>query len=224
MKQVTFTARYPPELAHPMHRALMESQRLSRAELLLWGPTETVTTLFWYDGPEAVVRELLGAVDSIERSALVAADDGTYGFLAQREYELADAVLDLVVEAQLVFLPPVTFLDSGRVRFQAVGEGDALSEFYAALSEVLETGIERVRPFRRGSVRRGESVGRGGSTGRLTDRQREALAAAVDVGYYAMPRTGDTGAVAAKIGCEPSTAGELLRKAEARVVVDYVGE
>ena len=217
MKQVTFTARYPPELAHPMHQALMESQRLSRAELLLWGPTETVTTLFWYDGSEAAVRELLGAVDSIERSALVAADDGTYGFLAQREYELADAVLGLVAEAQLVFLPPVAFLDSGRVRFQAVGEGDALSEFYAALSEVLETGIERVRPFRRG-----ESVGRGGSTGRLTDRQREALTAAVDVGYYDVPRTGDTEAVAAELDCEPSTAGELLRKAEAAVVTDSV--
>ena len=211
MKQVTFTARYPPELAHPMHQALIESERLSRAELLMWGPTETVTTLFWYDGPKAAVRELLAAVESIERSALVTADDGTYGFLAQREYELAASVLDLVAEAQLVFLPPVTFLDSGRVRFQAVGEGAQLSEFYAALGEVIETGIERVRPFRRGE-----------STGRLTDRQEAALEAAVEVGYYEVPRTGDTEAVAAALDCEPSTAGELLRKAEAAVVVDSV--
>ncbi len=216
MKQATFTARYPPELAHPMHRALMDNESLSRAELLMWGPTETVTTLFWYDGPEAAVRELLTAVDSIEQTALVGTGDGTYGFLAQREYELADAVLELVAEAELIFLPPVTFLDSGRVRFQAVGDGPALSEFYAALSEVIETGIERVRPFNRGSV------GRGGSTGRLTDRQREALEAAVDVGYYEVPRTGDTEAVAAELDCEPSTAGELLRKAEARVVTDSI--
>ncbi|MFD1642548.1 helix-turn-helix domain-containing protein [Halohasta litorea] len=216
MKQVTFTARYPLELAHPMHRALIESEQLSRVELLLWGPTEAVTTLCWYDGPKAAVRELLEAVGSIERSALVAADGGTYGFLSQREYELAASVLELVSEAELIFLPPVTFLDSGRVRFQAVGEGPALSEFYAALGEVIETGIERVRPFRRGSV------GRGGSTGRLTDRQREALAAAVEVGYYEVPRTGDTEAVAAELDCEPSTAGELLRKAEAAVVIDSV--
>ncbi|WP_253736948.1 helix-turn-helix domain-containing protein [Halohasta salina] len=216
MKQVTFTARYPPALAHPMHRALIESETLSRAELLMWGPTEAVTTLFWYDGPKAAVRELLAAVDSIERSALVAGDDGTYGFLVQREYELATSVLELVAEAQLVFLPPVTFLDSGRVRFRAVGEGSALSEFHAGLSEVLETGIERVQPFRHGSVGRSESAGR------LTDRQREALEAAVDVGYYDVPRTGDTAAVAAELDCEPSTAGELLRKAEAAVVVDYI--
>ena len=216
MKQVTFTARYPPELAHPMHRALSDSERLSRADLLLWGPTGAVTTLFWYDGPKAAVQELLAAVESIERSALVAADDGTYGFLAQREYELAASVLELVAEAQLVFLPPVTFLDSGRVRFQAVGDGAALSEFHAALSDVIETTIERVRPFDRGSV------GHGGSTGRLTDRQREALEAAVEVGYYEVPRTGDTAAVAAAIDCEPSTAGELLRKAEAAVVIDSV--
>lgn len=182
----------------------------------MWGPTGAVTTLFWYDGPEAAVQELLTAVDSIEQSALVAADGGTYGFLSQSEYELTASVRELVAEAELIFLPPVTFLDSGRVRFQAVGEGDALSDFYAALGEVVGTTIERVRPFDRGSV------GRGGAAGRLTDRQREALVAAVEVGYYAVPRTGDTAAVAAELDCEPSTAGELLRKAEAAVVIDSV--
>jgi len=45
---------------------------------------------------------------------------------------------------------------------------------------------------------------------------------AVDVGYYDVPRTGDTEAVAAALDCEPSTAGELLRKAEAAVVTDSV--
>jgi predicted DNA binding protein len=211
MKQVTFSARYPPDIAHPMHRALIDSEALTRAELLMWGPTDTVTTLFWYDGPKAAVRELLAAVDSIETSTLVGGGDGTYGFVYQREYELADAVMDLVAEARVIFRPPVTFLDSGRVRFEAVGESTALSELYAGLSKVLETTIERVEPFRRQ-----------GSASRLTDRQRAALEAAVEVGYYAVPRTGDTEAVAAELDCEPSTAGELIRKAEASVIADYV--
>lgn len=211
MKQVTFSARYPPGIAHPMHRALMDSEDLSQAQLLMWGPTDTVTTLFWYDGPKSAVRELLAAVDSIERSTLVESTDGTYGFVYQREYELADAVLELVAEARVIFLPPVTFFGTGRVRFEAVGESAALSELYAGLSSVLESTIERVEPFRRQ-----------GSTARLTDRQQAALEAAVDVGYYAVPRTGDTEAVAAALDCEPSTAGELVRKAEARVIADYV--
>lgn len=211
MKQVTFSASYPPELAHPMHRALMERETLSRAELLMWGPTETVTTLFWYDGPTTAVRELLSAVDSIETSTLIESTDGTYGFIYQSEYELAEAVLELVAEAKVIFRPPVTFFDSGRVRFEAVGESTELSALYAGLSRLLETSIERVEPFRRQ-----------GSAGRLTDRQQAALAAAVDVGYYAVPRTGDTEAVAAELGCEPSTAGELIRKAEASVITDYV--
>lgn len=211
MDQVTFSASYPQELVHPMHRALMDSEILSRAELLMWGPTDTVTTLFCYDGPKPAVRELLGAVDSIERSTLVEATAGTYGFVYQSEYELAEAVLELVEEARVIFLPPVTFFETGRVRFKAVGESTALSELYAGLSRVLETTIERVQPFRRH-----------GSTARLTDRQQAALTAAVEVGYYAVPRTGDTEAVAAALNCEPSTAGELIRKAEARVITDYV--
>jgi len=194
-----------------MHRELIAVEGLSRAELLMWGPTETVTTLFWYDGPKAAVRELLSAVDSIETSTLVDAGEGTYAFISQSEYELADAVLELVAAAELIFLPPVTFFEGGDVRFEAVGESAALSEFYAGLSRVLETGIERVQEFRRQ-----------GSTARLTARQRAALEAAVEVGYYAVPRTGDTAAVADALDCEPSTAGELIRKAEARVITDYV--
>lgn len=213
MKQVTFTASYPPSLAHPMHRQLMRVEDLTRAELLMWGPTETVTTLSWFDGPKAAVRELLSAVDSIETSTLVAAPDGTYSFVAQREYELADAILTLVSEARLIFLPPVTFFESGEARYRAVGESTALSEFYAGMSQILETDIERVQPYRRQ-----------GSTARLTDRQRAALEAAVEVGYYAVPRTGDTAAVAAELDCEPSTAGELIRRAEAAVVSNAVDQ
>jgi len=154
---------------------------------------------------------LLGAVDSIESSTLVGASDGTYGFVSQSEYELADAILDIVSAARLIFLPPVTFLENGNVRFEAVGESAALSEFYAGLSRLLETGIVRVQEYRRS-----------GSAARLTDRQRAALEAAVEVGYYAVPRTGDTEAVAAELDCEPSTAGELIRRAEAAVITSAV--
>ncbi|MFB6222839.1 MAG: helix-turn-helix domain-containing protein [Haloarcula sp.] len=52
----------------------------------------------------------------------------------------------------------------------------------------------------------------------LTDRQRAVLDAAVDVGYYAMPRTATIEDVAAAADCAESTASEHLRKIEARLL------
>lgn len=55
---------------------------------------------------------------------------------------------------------------------------------------------------------------------RLSRRQREAVAAAWDVGYYEVPREADVDAVAAELDCALSTASELLRRAESRLVAD----
>jgi len=57
--------------------------------------------------------------------------------------------------------------------------------------------------------------------GRLTDRQREALTAAYEMGYYEEPREISFGDVADELDIAPSTANELLRRAEA-VLVDAV--
>ncbi|MCJ0619826.1 helix-turn-helix domain-containing protein, partial [Haloarcula hispanica] len=56
----------------------------------------------------------------------------------------------------------------------------------------------------------------------LTDRQFEAVAAAVDCGYYADPREGSVDDVADELGCAPGTAAEHLRKAEAHVMADVL--
>lgn len=52
----------------------------------------------------------------------------------------------------------------------------------------------------------------------LTDRQRVVLEAAVEVGYYATPRTATTADVAEAANCAESTASEHLRKIEARLL------
>jgi predicted DNA binding protein len=52
----------------------------------------------------------------------------------------------------------------------------------------------------------------------LSDRQREAVRAALDIGYYDQPRGATHEDVAAALDCAPSTASEHLRKAEAELV------
>ncbi|QLH79620.1 helix-turn-helix domain-containing protein [Halosimplex rubrum] len=213
MRQVTFETTYPPEAAHPLHRRLTGDGPVTRAELLIWGPTADVTTLTWFDAEPAAVNEVLDAVDSATETRLVAADGGTYAFVRQSAYELPEAALEAVADSRVAFVPPVSFRGSGAARFEAVGESDALAEFYRDLDAAFDTEVVRVREFRRWP-----------EPARLTDRQREALEAAVAVGYYDVDRSGSVADVATALDCAPSTAGELLRRAESAVLTAFAGE
>ncbi|MGQ3328274.1 helix-turn-helix domain-containing protein [Halorubrum sp. FL23] len=211
MKRVQFSVTYPERLIHPLHRRITEAGPVTRAELLTWSPTADATTLFWCDADADATASVVDAVDSLVASELVEGGGGTYAFLRQESYEFAPAVLDAIAAARVAFLPPVVFLDTGAVRFEAVGETGALGAFHEALADLSDATIERVREFDRAA-----------SPSRLTDRQRAALEAAVEAGYYEVPRDGTIADVAAALDCSTSTAGELVRKAEAAVIREFV--
>ena len=211
MRRVTFAVTYPAERAHPIHRKMLADTPVTRMELLGWGPTASVTSLVWYDAERSAVAELLESVDIVETAHLVERDGGTYAFTTQERFGLDSAVLELIGQARVAFLPPVVFEASGVARFEAVGEQAALSAFYDALGEEVAVEIEHVRPFEQRPATAG-----------LTDRQRAALEAAVEAGYYEIPRVGSVDDVAARLGCASSTAGELLRRAEQALVTRAV--
>jgi hypothetical protein len=211
VKRVTFAVTYPDALLHPVHREVVDRDGVTRADVVTWGPVGSATTLTHYDTAPEVVQSVLGAVDAVTDVSLVADDDGTYAFTRQSEYAFADALLDLVAAADAAFLPPLTLLADRSARFEAVGESGALAAFYEDLSGLVDTRVGSVRDFDRRDV-----------PATLTTRQRRALSIAVDAGYYDVPRTAGVADVAAELDCATSTAGELLRKAEAAVVRDAV--
>lgn len=210
MKRIQFLATYPEQFVHPLHHWIMEEESISRADLLMWSPTEDATTLFWCDGPREATEKAIENIDSLLVSNFVEDNDGTYAFLRQDDYEFASALLDTIEGSHVIFLPPVVFLDTGEVRFETVGETTALSTFHEKLSELGELTIEQVHDFERKN-----------SPSRLTDRQEAALEAAVSVGYYEVPREGTVADIAGVLNCSTSTAGELVRKAEAAVIRNH---
>lgn len=211
MKRAQFTVSYPDRLLHPLHRHIVEGTSVSRVEILMWSPTRDATTLVWCDGDRETTESVVSTLDSVLVSNLVPGADGTYAFLLQDDYEFPAAIRETVATSSVIFLPPVVFLASGDVAFEAVGEAAALSTFHDALSELGDLAVDSVHAFERLS-----------SSSRLTDRQRAALEAAVDAGYYEIPRRGTLGDVADSLDCSTSTAGELVRKAEAAVVRTHV--
>ncbi|MCW8172645.1 hypothetical protein D8S78_11095 [Natrialba swarupiae] len=107
----------------------------------------------------------------------------------------------------LVVLLPVTFHPDS-VELTVVGTQSDLSSAFETLPSALEATVLEVGTYR-------ESLHRGRS---LTERQREVLAVAYELGYYDQPSETSHEQIADRLECAPSTVGEHLRKAEKRLV------
>jgi len=64
--------------------------------------------------------------------------------------------------------------------------------------------------------------GGGHPLGELTDRQREVVETAYEAGYYEVPRTASTEAVADELGLDPSTVAEHLQRAERNLMAHHL--
>jgi len=212
MKRVTFQTEYA-EPVHPIQAAVGDTPATTRADLLCWSPTPDGTALAWFDAAQAAVKALLDGVNPVVGAWLHQDTKGTYALIEESQLELRQTALDIVSDAAVAFPPPVVFYGNGTVRFDALGPSAALNDLHGQLQKQTTVRIETVQEYRPGS-----------SPGLLTDRQREALSAAIAVGYYEIPREGTVANVADTIGCSHSTAGELLRKAERSVMTAVVDQ
>lgn len=102
----------------------------------------------------------------------------------------------------------------GRARWELTTTRDRLGK----LGDVLEAaGVE----FELESV---GDVDPAGTAGTMTDRQREVLLAARELGYYEVPRTATLTEVADALGVAKATASDTLHRAESHLVDAFVAE
>lgn len=113
----------------------------------------------------------------------------------------------------LIVDPPMEYADGGSVLVTAVGERRTIREALAEIPEAVGVEIEAVGEYRPGAERLFE---------KLTERQREAVAAAQRLGYFDDPRRATYEDIAGVLDCRPETVGEHLRKAQATVFAEVV--
>ncbi|WP_324663360.1 helix-turn-helix domain-containing protein [Haloarcula sediminis] len=213
MKYVRLSLSLPPEARNPMHQFVVDHDGYEASYLLRGNNIEADihTMLFYVDGhPIAPYREALEATDYvIEYEISRCPDDTFYLYVRDRFSETGQSIVDAVTAAGLVGVSPVAFRADGTMELTLVGPGETVQRAVEAVPEGIGVDVREV----------GEYVNhRFEPTAALTDRQFEAVAAAVDCGYYDEPREGSTADVAEALGCSPGTAAEHLRKAEARVM------
>lgn len=202
----------PPDDRHPMHQFVVERAEYSATRLLGYSRSDDAPSafLFHVEGPIEPYESAVEAVPTVLDYELSPCPDDSFYLYVREELAAANrAFIDAVTQPGLVGVLPVEYRGDGTVRLTAVGPAamlqTAVDETPADMDvEVLEIGDYEAR-----------GIGPGGD---LTDRQFEAVAAAVDCGYYETPREGAVTDVADRLDCAPGTAAELLRRAERTVM------
>lgn len=116
------------------------------------------------------------------------------------------------IDPEVFPIPPCT-LEPGSTLFGLCGPADALRRTLALLRRLgLRYDVRSVGPYR---FRAGRI---------LTERQAKAVALALDLGFFDIPRRTDLRTLGRIMGISPVALGKLLRRAELRILGDALGE
>jgi len=185
--------------------------QFASVQVLNWNVTTT---------PAAFLLRVTGDVDRF--AALLARDDAvadhellpasateSYCYVTGAGTPDAWALWDQFNRATVMTVPPATWNTDGSYTFTMVGQAAAIQAAVDDVPSPVRVEIDAVG---------GATVAPERIVDRLSDRQREAVRTAVDLGYYDVPRTATAEDVAAELGCATSTAAEHLRKVESTVL------
>lgn len=178
--------------------------------LLAGGVSETATPTYTLaiDGPSEEIRDRLADDEAVLEWEISSAEAGTvYAYVQFRAPPAIGRFREQFTRGSLVVLLPGTFYADG-VEITVVGTQSDVATAFETLPSGFGASIREIGTFQ-GWFRRGRT---------LTDRQREVLEVAHELGYYDRPSRASQEAIAAELGCSASTVGEHLRKAEKRLV------
>lgn len=162
--------------------------------------------------PDAFER-VLERTEAVTDHEIVPGEDRLFAFFEEETRALEAAMQQFLDELGLVVVPPMEYANR-TIGVELAGKTAAIRRAIELFPPDLEYEIERFGDYRRGDS--GHDL--------LTDRQREAVATAIDAGYYDVPRGGGVRDVADRLDCAPSTASNLLRRAEGTVMRDSLAE
>lgn len=161
---------------------------------------------------ESLLRE---DPDVEEYDLLTVADDECYCFVAGVGTSDARELWETFKRGSLMTVPPAEWNLDGSYTFTVMGADADVQAAVEGVPSAANIDIESVG---------GTKVATQSVIGQLSDRQREAVEAGIELGYYDVPRAVTIDDIAGGLNCATSTAAEHLRKAESKLIVALFDE
>jgi predicted DNA binding protein len=207
MRHARLRVELPESAVVHVHRALVESDRVTAAHLLSGGVRDEDTAYrFYVEGDREPVVAALEADDVADYEVAALDDDHLHVHVSAARPAATAALSAAITEGSLVATLPVVLRADGSVEVDVVGTAEDLR---TAVEELpLPATVERVGD-------RPQSSDPGDV---LTARQREVVETALSLGHYERPREATHEDVAAALDLAAATVSEHLRRAETRLV------
>lgn len=208
----------PPSGAPEFFRLVADSPHVDQARLLEWNASteDALTALYAVSGDADAFAEVVGDSTVVVDFELTrVADDFFYVLVVGRPSEapLFRRVIDSISRMGLIVATPVVYRD-GMAHFRLVGKSEVLQSMIDAIPPGFEVDVQELGTFPDETT---------APTTTLSERQREAVTTAVDLGYYESPRRATHADIAEFLDCAPNTATEHLQRAEAKLVQASLG-
>lgn len=201
---------------HPLGAKLtddpsIERRAIHRIELL---DDDTVLSFAEASGSQERYKRIMEASPHVE-DYLVSGGDRWMAVSRFDPTEVARRALELQRDSRLVIDTPIFFTSSDSLEVTCLGTDETFEQLF---EDVDEGGPISIEILEMGEYDPDESS----FSRMLTSRQEEVLEAAVESGYYTVPRRATLQEVADVVGIAPTTASEHLRKVEERVFSEIV--
>lgn len=211
VKHVRLTMRAPEGTVHPVFDMLTRREHIERVHGLHWNFSgDRLGILHYVEGDvDTYVTELESIPSVLNYDIAQADDDHFYVYHRCILSGGAQELFETFTKDTLLMVPPIKFSDDGSATFSLFGDSAEVQAALDSIPEIIQVDVHEVS----GMADTPEVT-----AATLSARQREAVEAALSLGYYDIPREASYEDIAEAISCTPSTAAEHLRKAEGKLV------
>lgn len=201
---------------HPAAENLADNPKVTRQAIqhLNLLNDGTAVTLSRLRGDRAELERILSETEDIIRWDVSEAGDDLQAYIHFVPNATTLALMELTREHELVLDTPIEYNSDGSIRVSVIGQDDVVQKAIDHVPDNVRLELEQLSDYDP-ELRELSSL--------LTERQREILDAAVEVGYYQVPRKATHEDIAALVGISTTTVGEHLRKIEARLLSEIAG-
>jgi predicted DNA binding protein len=212
MREFDIVIRAEDGVYNPVDKSLIDDPDLSRegVEFFSLMPDGTVLLLYHITGDADKLETILeGEETALSYDIFEIEGDGLRATVHFAEDTLTTALITLKEAYDLVIDLPLVIDDEGGLHMRVAGDPDNIREAAMMRPETVDIQFEETD---------GEGANRIDTETLLTERQQEVLAAAIEKGYYEIPRQATNEEIAADMDCSTSTVGAHLRKIESRII------
>jgi predicted DNA binding protein len=168
----------------------------------------TVLMLTRLHGDLEQAREILSADPDIRQCEVFGREEG-YAYIHVEASEVVQQLLAIEREREVLIATPIEFLAEGTLRVTILGDDRTLQGAISDAPSAVDLRLEETGDYKPDLDE---------MAALLTERQREVLETAVEMGYYEIPRETTCAEIAAELSIAEGTVVEHLQKIEAKVL------